>query len=47
MKLTLERAMMWKMELCALLLKTLHSKVLGPPKMQEGEEGLQALEWGW
>jgi hypothetical protein len=40
--------MMLKMELCALLLNTLDTKVLvGPPKMQEGEEGLQALEWGW
>jgi hypothetical protein len=49
MELTLERAMMLKMELCALLLETLDIKVLGPPKMQEGEEeeGLHALEWGW
>jgi hypothetical protein len=41
--------MMFEMELCALLLDTLDARVLGPPKMQEGEEekGLHALEWGW
>jgi hypothetical protein len=39
--------MVLEMELCMLLLETLDTRVLGPPKMQEGEEGLQALEWGW
>ncbi len=31
------------------LLETLDIIVLGPPKMQEGqqEEGLHALKWGW
>jgi len=37
MKLTLESAMALEMELCALLLEILDSRVLGPPKMQEGE----------
>jgi len=37
-----------EMELCMLLLKTIDTKVLGPPKMWEEEEekGLHALEWG-
>jgi hypothetical protein len=41
--------MVLEMELCVLLLKTFDTKVLGPPKMQEGEEEkwLHALEWGW
>jgi hypothetical protein len=50
----LAMAMALEMELCALFLETLDIKMLGPPKMQEGEEeeeeeeeGLQALEWGW
>jgi len=49
MELTLEQLMALEMELCALLLQTLDTRVLGTPKMQEGEEeeGLQALEWGW
>ncbi len=49
MKLTLERIMTLEMELCALLLDTLDARVLGPPKMQKGEDekGLQALEWDW
>jgi len=36
------------MKLCVLLLEMFVTKVLGPPKMQEGEEekGLQALERG-
>jgi hypothetical protein len=35
-----------EMELCALLLETLDTRVLGPPKMQsKEEEGLQALKW--
>jgi hypothetical protein len=47
MKLTLEQAMALEMELWALFLETLDIRVLGPPKMQEGEEGLQVLKWGW
>jgi hypothetical protein len=49
MELTLEQMMALEMELCTLLLETLDTKMLGPPKMQEGgkEKGLQALEWGW
>jgi hypothetical protein len=41
--------MVLEMESCVLLLETLDTRVLGRPKMQEGEEeeGLQALEWGW
>jgi hypothetical protein len=46
MELTLEQVMALEMELCVLLLKTLDTIVLGPPKMQEEEEGLQVLEWG-
>jgi hypothetical protein len=36
------------MKLCAVLLEMFDTKVLGPLKMQEGEEekGLQALERG-
>ncbi len=46
---TLEQAMVLEMELCVLLQETLDIRMLGPPKMQEGEdeEGLQALEWDW
>jgi hypothetical protein len=49
MELTLEQVMALEMELCVSRLETLDIRVLGPPKMQEGEEeeGLQALEWGW
>jgi hypothetical protein len=49
MELTLEWVIALEMELCVLLLETLDTRVLGQPKMQEGEEeeGLQALEWGW
>jgi len=37
-----------EMDLRALLLETLHTKVLGPPKMQsEQEKGLQGLKWGY
>jgi len=46
MELTLIRVMALEMELCALLLETLDTRVLGPPKMQsKEEEGLQALKW--
>ncbi len=49
MEFTLEQMMALEMELCTLLLETLDINLLGPPKMQEGEEeeGLHALEWGW
>jgi hypothetical protein len=37
-----------EMELCLLLLETLDTTVLGPPKMQSKEEkGFQALKLGW
>jgi hypothetical protein len=44
MELTLKRVMALEMELCALLLETLDTRMLGPPKMQSQEgKGLQAL----
>ncbi len=45
MELTLEQVLVLEMELCVLLLETLDTRVLGPPKMQEGEEeeGLQVV----
>jgi hypothetical protein len=49
MEVTLEWVMALEMELCTILLETLDIIVLGPPKMQEGqeEEGLHNLKWGW
>jgi hypothetical protein len=48
MELTLIPVMALEMELCALLLETMDTRVLGPPKMQsEEEKGLQAVKWGW
>jgi hypothetical protein len=47
MKFTLEQAMVLEMELWVLFLETLDIKMLGPPKMQEREKGLQVLKWGW
>jgi hypothetical protein len=48
MEVTLIRVMALEMELCVLLLETLDTRVLGPPKMQsQKEKGLQALKWGW
>jgi hypothetical protein len=48
MELTVKRVMALEMELCALLLETLDTRMLGPPKMQsEVEKGLQALKWSW
>jgi hypothetical protein len=45
MELTLKRVMALEMDLCGLLLETLDTRVLGPPKMQsEEEKGLQALK---
>ncbi len=38
MELTLEQAMALEMESCTLFLETLDTRMLGPPKMQEGEE---------
>jgi hypothetical protein len=40
MELTLEQVMVMalEMELCALLLETIDTKLLGSPKMQEGEK---------
>jgi hypothetical protein len=59
MELTLEQVMTWhngahtrtsdsmESELCVLLLETLDTRVLGPPKMQsEEEKGLQAFKMG-
>jgi len=45
MEPTLESLMALEMELCALLLETLDTKVLGPPKMHEEKEGLEASKW--
>jgi hypothetical protein len=46
MELTLIQVM--ALEICALLLETLDTRMLGPPKMQSQEEKvLQALKWGW
>jgi len=48
MELTLIPVMALEMELCALLLETMDTRVLGPPKMRsEEEKGLQAVKWGW
>jgi hypothetical protein len=38
MELTLKQMMALEMELCALLLETIYIRLLGPPKMQEGEK---------
>jgi hypothetical protein len=38
MELALKRMMALEMELCALLLETIYTKLLSPPKMQKGEK---------
>jgi len=48
MELTLIPVMALEMELCALLLETMDSRVLGPPNTQKEEEkGLQAVKLSW